>query len=158
MHRRTSILQTEFKVTDKQFADAKQTFALYVKKGGDTVATKDLDKLFKSLALHVEDNKLKDWADEMDEDATGQLDWDMFKILFERKLKEDEEEKELRDAFRVLDSQKKGVIPTDDLRWILKSLGDDITDQEIEDMIAETDTDGSGTVDYEEFKSLMSGE
>ena len=27
--------------------------------------------------------------------------------------------------------------------------GDDLTDEEIEDMIAETDTDGSGTVDYE---------
>ena len=38
-------------------------------------------------------------------------------------MKEDEDEKELREAFRVLDSQKKGVIPVDDLRWILKSLG-----------------------------------
>lgn len=27
--------------------------------------------------------------------------------------------------------------------------GDDITEEEIDDMIAETDTDGSGTVDYE---------
>lgn len=34
-------------------------------------------------------------------------------------------------------------------RWILRSLGDDLTDDEIEDMIQETDTDGSGTVDYE---------
>lgn len=34
-------------------------------------------------------------------------------------------------------------------RWILRSLGDDLTDDEIEDMINETDTDGSGTVDYE---------
>jgi Ca2+-binding EF-hand superfamily protein len=42
-----------------------------------------------------------------------------------------------------------GVIPVDDLRWLLKSLGDDLTPDEIEDMIMETDTDGSGTVDYE---------
>jgi len=149
---------SEFKVTDKQFADAKQTFGLYQKKGTEDVETKNLDQLFKAMALHIDDEKLKDWADEMDEEAVGQIDWLKFKILFERKLKEDEEEKELKEAFRVLDSQKKGVIPVSDLRWILKSLGDDITEEEIEDMIAETDTDGSGTVDYEEFKSLMSGE
>lgn len=149
---------TEFKVTDKQFSDAKSAFHLYVKKGTEDVATKDLDQLFKAMALHIDDEKLKDWADEMDEDATGLVDWERFKILFERKLKEDEEEKELKEAFRVLDSNKKGVIPVSDLRWILKSLGDDITEEEIDDMIAETDTDGSGTVDYEEFKSLMSSE
>lgn len=55
--------------------------------------------------------------------ATGTISWEKFKILFERKLKEDEEEKELKEAFRVLDNQKKGVIPVEDLRWILKNLG-----------------------------------
>lgn len=55
----------------------------------------------------------------------------------------------MREAFRVLDKNNKGVIDVADLRWILKSLGDDLTEEEIDDMIAETDTDGSGTVDYE---------
>jgi len=69
--------------------------------------------------------------------------------VFELKLREDEDERELREAFRVLDKGNKGVIPVEDLRWLLRSLGDDLTDDEIEDMILETDTDGSGTVDYE---------
>ena len=42
-----------------------------------------------------------------------------------------------------------GVIPVADLRWILRSLGDDLTDEDIEDMINDTDTDGSGTVDFD---------
>lgn len=33
-------------------------------------------------------------------------------------------------------------------RWILKALGEEMTDEEIDDIIAEIDTDGSGTVDY----------
>ena len=61
----------------------------------------------------------------------------------------DVDEKELKDAFRVLDKHNKGVIPVEDLRWLLKSLGDDLDDDDIEEMIIETDTDGSGTVDYE---------
>lgn len=34
-------------------------------------------------------------------------------------------------------------------RWILKELGDDLTEEEIDDMIRDTDTDGSGFVDFD---------
>lgn len=34
-------------------------------------------------------------------------------------------------------------------RWILKGLGDDLTEEEIDDMIRDTDTDGSGFVDFD---------
>ncbi|KAH9519811.1 hypothetical protein Btru_070968 [Bulinus truncatus] len=146
---------SEFKITEKQYNDAQQTFNLFDKKGDGTVSTKDLGQVFKSLGLQVEGQKLKDWADEADEDACGFIRWDQFKPIFELKLKEDEDERELKEAFRVLDKSNKGVIAVEDLRWILRSLGDDLTDDEIEDMIQETDTDGSGTVDYEEFRNLM---
>ncbi|XP_076446410.1 troponin C-like isoform X2 [Babylonia areolata] len=149
--------EVEFKISEKQYNDANQTFSLFDKKGNGTVATKDLGSVFKSLGLQVIDEKLKAWADEADEEAAGFITWEQFKPVFELKLKEDEDERELREAFRVLDKGNKGVIPVEDLRWLLKSLGDDLTEDEIEDMIMETDTDGSGTVDYEEFCKLMMG-
>ena len=40
-------------------------------------------------------------------------------------------------------------IDVDDLRWILKSLGDDLTEEEIDEMIRDTDRDGSGFVDFD---------
>lgn len=149
---------SEFKVSEKQFNDAHNTYNLFDKKGNGQVSTKELGNIFKSLALQVHADRLKEWADEVDEEALGYMEWENFKELFERKLKEDEDERELREAFRVLDKQNKGTIPVDDLRWILKSLGDDLTEEELDDMINETDTDGSGTVDYEEFKSLMTSD
>jgi len=146
---------SEFKITEKQYSDANQIFNLFDKKGDGTVSTKDLGQIFKSLGLQVDGQKLKDWADDADEEASGFIRWEQFKSIFEYKLKEDEDEREIKEAFRVLDKGNKGVIAVEDLRWILRSLGDDLTDDEIEDMINETDTDGSGTVDYEEFRNLM---
>jgi len=142
-------------ISEKQFNDAHQAFKLHDKSDKGSVSTKDVASVFKSLALHVKDEKLQLWVDEMDEDARGEIQWENFKILFERKVQEDEDERELRSAFRVLDKNNQGEIDVEDLRWILRSLGDDLTDEEIQDMINETDTDGSGTVDYEEFSKLM---
>jgi len=146
---------SEFKITQKMLDDAQQTFSLFDKKGNGMVSTKELDKVFKTLSLKMEDEKLKEWADEADEEATGCISWEQFRPMYETKVREDEDERELREAFRVLDKGNKGVIPVADLRWLLQSLGDDLTEDEIEDMITETDTDGSGTVDYDEFRALM---
>jgi len=149
---------SDFKITQKQYDDAQNTFNLFDKRGDGLVRTGDISKVFTSLALKMDQDKLKDWLDEVDEEASGNINWEQFKMVYETKLKEDEDERELKEAFRVLDKGNKGVIDVKDLRWILQSLGDDLSAEEIENMIEETDTDGSGTVDYEEFRNLMQGE
>ncbi len=81
--------------------------------------------------------------------GTGYIDGEEFQMLITKKMQEDEDERELREIFRVLDKEKKGEVNVNELRWILKSLGDDLTEEDIDDMIADVDTDGSGWVDYE---------
>jgi Ca2+-binding EF-hand superfamily protein len=51
-------------------SDAHNTFNLFDKKGDGRVSTKELEKVFKSLALQMNDEQLKEWADEMDEEGT----------------------------------------------------------------------------------------
>ncbi|CAG0913597.1 unnamed protein product [Notodromas monacha] len=58
-------------------------------------------------------------------------------------------EQELREAFRLYDKEGNGYITTKTLREILRELDDKLTDEELDEMIAEIDTDGSGTVDFD---------
>ena len=81
--------------------------------------------------------------------GTGYIGIDEFILLVTKKMQDDEDERELKDVFRVLDKERKGEIDVNELRWILKNLGDDLTEEEIDDMITDTDTDGSGFVDYD---------
>lgn len=66
-------------------------------------------------------------------------------------MEEDTEamQEELREAFRMYDKEGNGYIPTSALREILKALDDKLTEDELDEMIAEIDTDGSGTVDFD---------
>lgn len=56
-------------------------------------------------------------------------------------------EKELRDAFAVFDRDGSGTIEADEIRKVMKSLGDNLTDEEIDEMIKHVDKDGNGTID-----------
>lgn len=58
-------------------------------------------------------------------------------------------QKELKEAFRLYDKEGNGYIPTSCLREILRELDDQLTDKELDMMIEEIDSDGSGTVDFQ---------
>ena len=53
---------------------------------------------------------------------------------------------EAREAFRVFDKNNDGFISTIDLRNILTTLGENFTDEQIEQMLKEADSDNDGKV------------
>jgi calmodulin len=54
---------------------------------------------------------------------------------------------ETRAAFDVFDKDGSGTISADELRQVMKSLGENLTDAEIDEMIKEADKDRNGTID-----------
>ena len=62
---------------------------------------------------------------------------------------------EFRKAFSVMDTDGDGKISGKDLQIILKRLGINVGDGEIEEMIKVADKNGEGLVNIEEFLSIM---
>jgi len=52
-------------------------------------------------------------------------------------------------AFRVFDKDGSGTISASELRDVMKSLGENLSDAEIDEMIREADKDNNGTIDCE---------
>ncbi|XP_048518905.1 troponin C isoform X1 [Dendroctonus ponderosae] len=104
---------------------------------------------------------LEELIDEVDADKSGRLEFEEFVTLAAKFIVEEDDEamqKELKEAFRLYDKEGNGYIPTSCLREILRELDDQLTDRELDMMIEEIDTDGSGTVDFDEFMEMMTGE
>nr|XP_037851845.1 calmodulin-like protein 6 isoform X2 [Chlorocebus sabaeus] len=68
------------------------------------------------------------------------------------------QESELRAAFRVFDKEGKGYIDWNTLKYVLMNAGEPLNEVEAEQMMKEADKDGDGTIDYEEFVAMMTGE
>jgi calmodulin len=62
-------------------------------------------------------------------------------------VQEVDTEQELLNAFKVFDKDGSGTISSDELRNVLKSLGENLTDDEVEEMIKLADRDGNGSID-----------
>lgn len=71
------------------------------------------------------------------------------------KMKDQESEEEIKEAFKVFDKDGTGVISAAELRHVMTNLGEKLTDTEVDDLIKEADVDGDGQINYEEFVKLM---
>lgn len=61
----------------------------------------------------------------------------------------DEQIGEFKEAFSLFDRDGDGTITTNELGTVMRSLGQNPTEIELQDMINEVDEDGNGTIDFE---------
>jgi len=124
----------------------------------DTVAA-----MLSMMGLKFNSKELNEVIEEIDEDGSGQIEFDEFLILAKKFMTEDEDEdsgeleKELKEAFRLYDKEGNGYISTAVLKTILAELDSSLSDEDLDGMIEEIDEDGSGTVDFDEFMEMMTG-
>ncbi|KAG6511927.1 calmodulin-like isoform X2 [Zingiber officinale] len=62
---------------------------------------------------------------------------------------------EFKEAFSLFDKDGDGCVTTKEIGTVMRSLGQNPTEAELQEMINEVDADGSGTIDFPEFLNLM---
>merc|ERR1711893_267755 len=62
---------------------------------------------------------------------------------------------EFKEAFSLFDKDGDGTITTKELGTVMRSLGQNPSEDELQDMVNEVDIDGNGEIDFEEFLQMM---
>ena len=68
-----------------------------------------------------------------------------------------ENELSIRRAFRTLDKDCNGYITAKELREVMAKLGEKLTMKEVEELVSDSDTNGDGRIDIDEFVVMMMG-
>ncbi|XP_055384189.1 troponin C [Condylostylus longicornis] len=151
----------EDELTPEQIAVLQKAFNSFDSQKCGSISTETVADILRLMGQPFDKKILEELIDEVDEDKSGRLEFGEFLQLATKFIIEEDAEsmqKELREAFRLYDKQGNGFIPTSCLREILKELDDALTNEELDSMIEEIDSDGSGTVDFDEFMEMMTGE
>merc|ERR1711977_331308 len=68
----------------------------------------------------------------------------------------EEDKAGFRKNFNLFDKKRTGSIPIADMGTVLRSLGQNPTEAELQALMEEVDKDKSGTIEFDEFVDLMS--
>ncbi|KAJ3645655.1 hypothetical protein Zmor_023296 [Zophobas morio] len=112
-------------------------------------------KIREFLPLYCSETELRDMVNEVDQDGNGTIEFNEFLQMMSKKMKDADGEEELKEAFRVFDKNNDGLISSNELRHVMTSLGERLSEEEVDDMIKEADLDGDGQVNYEEFVNIL---
>lgn len=121
----------------------------------DGVSRFQLGTVMRNMGQNPTDAEVQQMISEVDADGNGLIDFAEFVTLMARKMNNTDKEAEIREAFNVFDKDGSGKISSEELRHIMKSLGEDLTDEEIQQMIREADANGDGEIDYDEFVRML---
>lgn len=89
----------------------------------------------------------------VDGDDNGAIDFDEFLVLMKSRPKDPDQE--LRNAFKVFDTDNSGSISRSELKNLMINLGQSLTDNEVDEMMKMVDTNNDGEISFEEFKTMM---
>jgi calmodulin len=142
-------------LTRAQVQEFKEAFDIFDVDGGGTITAEELGVVMKSLGQKPTRAQLEAMVREIDADGDGAIDFPEFLTMMLRKMNEGDPERELRDVFTVFDKDQSGTISADELKSVMKVIGEKLTEQEIEDAIRLADTTGDGEVDYDEFIAFV---
>ena len=143
-------------LTEYQIAEYKEAFQIFDKHGEGAISSKELGTIMRSLGLNPSDEDLKEIIDSFDNEKNYNLiDFNSFLIIMAKRKNDIDKEEDLLDAFRVFDKENNGKISARELRYVMMSSGEDLNENDIEEMIREASTENDDFIDYYKFVKLM---
>ncbi|XP_040049023.1 troponin C, slow skeletal and cardiac muscles isoform X1 [Gasterosteus aculeatus] len=153
-------------LTEEQKNEFKAAFDIFIQDAEDAaISTKELGKVMRMLGQNPTPEELQEMIDEVDEDGSGTVDFDEFLVMMVRCMKEESKgksEEELAELFRMFDKgyhtrNGDGYIDLEELKTMLESTGEAITEDDIEELMKDGDKNNDGKIDYDEFLEFMKG-
>ncbi|KAL0400872.1 UNVERIFIED_CONTAM: putative calcium-binding protein CML13 [Sesamum latifolium] len=118
-------------LSDDQVSSMKEAFTLFDTDADGKIAPSELGILMRSLGGNPTQAQLKNIISE--ESLNAPFDFNRFLDLMAKHLKPEPFDRQLRDAFKVLDKDGTGFVVVSDLRHILTSIGEKLEPAEFDE-------------------------
>jgi centrin-1 len=142
-------------LTEEQRQEIKEAFDLFDTDGSGTIDAKELKVAMRALGFEPKKEEIRKMISDIDTDGSGTIDFNEFLEMMTTKMSEKDSREEILKAFRLFDDDETGKISFKNLKRVAKELGENMTDEELQEMIDEADRDGDGEISEEEFLRIM---
>ena len=129
----------------------KSIFFFFFSNKDGSVNSLELANILKSININISDEEIKEIMTEIELEGNGEINYDEFISILNKREKDVDNEEELLKAFKVFDKEGNGLININELKHIMLTVGNNLSESEINDMLTEADTDMDGYINYEEF-------
>jgi len=152
--------QKEAKELEEKKEEFREAFKLFDKDGDGEITVDEIHQVFTSLGFKSFSKKdILRMVKAQDVNSNETIDLDEFILLLRSKrtgkYKRMSFDDELKLAFKVFDVNGDGSISASELAGIMRALGENLDEKDIDFMIKSIDINSDGEIDFLEFKKMM---
>ena len=156
----SKIKEDEFieRLSEQEICELHEAFNIFDVESNGSISSKQLIILMNALKQNPTQNEIEKILSEFNIDMNGQIYFNQFLKIMAKRLKniKEDEDKYLKSLFSNLDRNNNGLISVHEIRYIVThSKENNISQNDIEIIMKEADTDGDGLISFEEFMTIM---
>ena len=168
-------LQSKHTLTEQEDAECRECFNLFDRDKDGKISISELGLIMRSLGRAPTELEVKDYMKSIDKgsgsfDIGGLLDVSRlsfpyyvnpfrsflrYQVMARSWKSLQEEEEAILNAFKVFDKDNTGKIDAEELRHIFVTLGDALTQEEVNESLKLANIDSNGKIDYREFAKVL---
>ena len=142
-------------LTQLEEDELKRAFEEFDKDRDGSFNINDLTTVMQYLGMTPTDHELRDIINEVDTEGKGVINFQEFVDVMVLKMKDADAEDALKEAFRLFDADGNGYISGEELKHVMMTMGEKMSEEEVDEMIEAADTEQDGQINYEEFVRML---
>lgn len=108
-------------------------------------------------ALHMTptEGEISSMLREMDADNSGSIDFGEFITLVSKRPDTKDSEADIREAFKVFDKDGTGMASPAEVRLVLTTVGEKLSEEEVDDLLREAEVSGDSKIKVDDFVRIL---
>ena len=144
-------------LTEDEVMEIKEAFDLFDSDGSGEIDTDELKQALSNLGIDAKNQTLQNMINDIDKNNSGTIDFDEFIEMMTAKMSDKDTREDLKKVFDLFigDDEKADKIELKHLKRVAKELNENMSEDELNEMITRADTDRDGKVSFDEFYNIM---
>lgn len=148
-------LTPKLELNQQQIQELRQAFDLFDTDSTGTIDVREIKVVMRAMGFELKKEELMKMINEVDPEGTGKMNFNDFLNLMTQKMFGKDSDEDILKTFKLFDDDETGTISLENLKRVSKELGEDMADEELQDMIDSAACSGKGGVNEEDFLRIM---
>eukprot|EP00914_Ancora_sagittata_P012201 GHVO01023544.1.p2 GENE.GHVO01023544.1~~GHVO01023544.1.p2 ORF type:complete len:172 (+),score=33.80 GHVO01023544.1:946-1461(+) len=141
-------------LTEDEVEEIREAFNLFDTDGSGTIDPSELKAAMQSLGFESKNPTIYQMISDLDRQG-GAIDFEEFLDAITSKLGDKESRDGIQKIFNLFDDDKSGSITLKNLKRVARELGENMTDEELREMIDRADSTGKTEISFDDFYAIM---
>ena len=136
--------------------EIREIFLLFDKNNNGLVQTTELGNLVRAINLNPTNAEVEEMKKKIDPTNSGHFKLSSLENLIKERGKDQDSLQDVIEALKVFDHDRDGKIPLGDFKKAMLSMGEKMSETELQEILEDGDLIGGGTqIEIEEFAKLI---